>query len=65
MLAVFPNNLIAGIFGFLAKPFFAEDAEAKKAPAAQKTAKPKVKAKAKTKKATTKKKQTLKAKVRQ
>lgn len=32
MLAVFPNNLLAGVFGFIAKPFFAEDDAAKKAP---------------------------------
>jgi len=31
-LAVFPKNIIAGIFSFTASPFFLEDAEAKTAP---------------------------------
>ena len=32
LIAVFPNNLVAGIFGITSKPFFNEDAEAKNAP---------------------------------
>lgn len=32
LLAVFPNNIIGGMFGFVAKPFFNEDADAKNAP---------------------------------
>lgn len=31
-IAVFPNNLLAGIFGFAAEPFFQEDADAKEIP---------------------------------
>lgn len=31
-IAVFPKNLVAGIFGFKAKPFFAEDEPARNAP---------------------------------